>query len=62
MAGPKRADPLVWGAISAIGFSVATVVYALGGYVPPIAETGHFIGGAFFFGMLAAWVRNLPMG
>ena len=61
MAEPKRSDPIIWGAYSAIGFSVLTVVYWCFGYVPPVSEAPHFLGGAFFLGMLAAWVRNAAL-
>lgn len=61
MLKPKPADPMVWGACSALGFAVLTFVYWCFGYVPPISEAGHAAGGTFFLGMLAAWARNLPL-
>lgn len=59
MAEPKRADPFVWGAVCALGIAALTLVYSLVGY--QVEEPAAGAGGSFFLGMLAAWVRNLPL-
>lgn len=59
MAEPKRADPIVWGAVCALGVAALTLAYSLIGYHAEEPAAGS--GGAFFLGMLAAWVRNIPL-
>lgn len=59
MAEPKRADPIIWGAVCALCVTaLITVVELAGGHFEePAAGTG----GMFFLGMLAAWVRNAAL-
>ena len=59
MKKPKRADPFVWGAILSITVAVLMVVYGYFGYHPKLNSAG--LGGIFFVGMFAAWVRNIPL-